>query len=228
MMTRDTTSEVGGLNGRKSPFTLTGLAVGGLLSLFVGLAAPFAVIMLQGSYMALNSSSPGAIFLFFLFTLFINSLFRAVKRRFALSRADLVMVYVMLLMAVTVPTQAFVGYLIPVISGLYYYSTPENNWVELFGRHTKGWLVPQDFEVVRDLHEGLPPGESIPWDAWYPVLGSWYVFFLALSLMVICASTVLHRQWSQHERLAYPMVQVPLQMIGQGQVPFSVETHRLA
>jgi len=201
----------------RSPFTFAGLAVGGLLSLFVGLAAPFAVIMLQGSFMALNSSSPGAIFLFFVFTLFINTLLGAITRRLSLSRADLVLVYVMLLMAITVPTQAFVGYLIPVIGGLYYYATPENDWAELFGAHTKPWLVPQDFEVVRGLHEGLPPGESIPWEAWYPILGSWYAFFLALSFLMICAATILHRQWSQSERLAYPMVHVPLQMIGDGE-----------
>ena len=202
---------------RRSPFSIWGLVIGAGFSLFIGLSAPFAVIMLQGSFMAINSSSPGAIFLFFVFTLFINTLLGAVKRRFALSRADLVLVYVMMLMAITVPTQAFVGYLIPVISGLYYYATPENNWATLFGEHTKSWLVPQNYEVVRSLHEGLAPGESIPWDAWYTVLASWYVFFLALSFLMICASTILHRQWSQNERLSYPMVQVPLQMIGDGE-----------
>jgi hypothetical protein len=202
----------------KSPFTWKGLTLGALLSFFVGVGAPYAVIMLQGSFMAINSSSPGAIFIFFVLAVLFNGLFILARRRQILSRGDLVMVYIMLLLASAVPTQAFVGYLIPVISGLYYYASPENNWAETFFPYVTPWLAPQDYQVVKDLHEGLAPGASIPWGAWTETLGYWYAFFLALSFMMICLSTILHRQWSVHERLAYPMVQLPLNMVeGTGQ-----------
>jgi hypothetical protein len=204
----------------RSPFTWKGIAVGAVLSLLVGIGAPYGIIFLQGSYMALNSSSPGAIFLFFFFTLVVNTLLGGLRRRLALSRADLVLLYVMLLMAVTVPTQAFVGYLIPVISGLYYYASPENKWGELFAPHVPRWLTPQDQEAVRALHEGLAPGEAIPWSAWVEPLGYWYVFFLVLSFMMICMGVILHRQWSSNERLAYPMVELPLRMIDEGEGGF--------
>ena len=206
--------------GSRSPFTWKGVIVGAVLSLFVGIGAPYGIIFLQGSYMALNSSSPGAIFLFFLFTLLVNTLLGSLRRRLALSRADLVLLYVMLLMAVTVPTQAFVGYLIPVISGLYYYASPENKWGELFEPHVTRWLAPQDREAVRALHEGLAPGEAIPWEAWVEPLGYWYAFFLVLSFMMICMGVILHRQWSANERLAYPMVELPLRMIDEGEGGF--------
>ena len=203
----------------KSPFTLKGLLVGALFSFFMGLGAPYAVIMLQGSFMAINSSSPGAIFLFFVLVFFINAFLFFIRRQFALNKADLVMIYIMLLIASAVPTQAFVGYLIPVISGLYYYATPENNWAEVFFPYVTEWLAPQDYQVVKDLHEGLPPGEAVPWGAWQETLGFWYIFFLALSFMMICMSAILHRQWSRHERLAYPMVQLPMQMLEEGEGP---------
>ena len=196
-----------------SLFTWKGFAVGGLLSLCIGLGAPYAVIMLRGSYMAINSTSPGALFLFFLLVIGANSLLRAIDRRFALGKADLVLIYAMLLLASAVPTQAFVGYLIPVISGLYYYATPENRWGELFFPHVTSWLAPQDRQTVIDLHEGLPPGAELPWGAWTETLGYWYAFFLALSFMMLCMSSIFHRQWSQNERLAYPMVQLPLQLV---------------
>ena len=61
-------------------FTWRGFAVGTLLALGIGVGAPYAVIMLQGSYMALNSSSPGAIFLFFVLVVVINTLLRALGR----------------------------------------------------------------------------------------------------------------------------------------------------
>lgn len=203
-------------------FTWRGFAVGGLLALGIGMGAPYAVIMLQGSYMALNSSSPGAIFLFFVLVVLVNTLLRALGRGLALGQADLVLIYAMMLLASAVPTQAFVGYLIPIISGLYYYATPENNWGEIFFPHVTPWLVPQDRQAIVDLHEGLPPGESIPWGAWSETLSYWYVFFLVLSFMMLCMSSILHRQWSQHERLAYPMVQLPLKMVEEGRPGFKL------
>ena len=54
-------------------FTWRGFAVGTLLALCIGAGAPYAVIMLQGSFMALNSSSPGAIFLFFVLVVVVNT-----------------------------------------------------------------------------------------------------------------------------------------------------------
>jgi hypothetical protein len=205
-----------------SSFTWKGFAVGGLLSLGIGLGAPYAVIMLRGSFMAINSSSPGALFLFFLLVFAANPLLRTLGRRFALGKADLILVYAMLLLASAVPTQAFVGYLIPVISGLYYYATPENRWSEFFFPHVTPWLAPQDRQAVVDLHEGLPSGAEIPWGAWSETLGYWYVFFLVLSFMMLCMGTVLHRQWSQNERLAYPMVQLPLKMVEEGSTGFKL------
>ena len=203
-------------------FTWRGFAVGALLALGIGVGAPYAVIMLQGSYMALNSSSPGAIFLFFVLVVGVNTLLRALGRGFALGRADLVLIYAMLLLASAVPTQAFVGYLIPIISGLYYYATPENRWGEIFFPHVTPWLAPQDRQAIVDLHEGLPPGKSIPWGAWSETLSYWYVFFLVLSFAMLCMSSILHRQWSQHERLAYPMVQLPLKMVEEGRPGFKL------
>ena len=203
-------------------FTWRGFAVGALLALCIGVGAPYAIIMLQGSFMALNSSSPGAIFLFFVLVVVVNTLLRALGRGLALGRADLVLIYAMMLLASAVPTQAFVGYLIPIVSGLYYYATPENNWGEIFFPHVTPWLVPQDRQAIVDLHEGLPPGESIPWAAWSETLSYWYVFFLVLSFMMLCMSSILHRQWSQHERLAYPMVQLPLKMVEEGRPGFKL------
>ena len=44
-------------------------------------------------------------------------------------------------------------------------------------------------------------------------LACWYGFYLMLSFTMICMGVVLRRQWSHHERLAYPMTQLPIGMI---------------
>ena len=58
---------------QSASFTWRGFAVGALLALCIGAGAPYAIIMLQGSFMALNSSSPGAIFLFFVLVVGVNT-----------------------------------------------------------------------------------------------------------------------------------------------------------
>ena len=208
----DAVSEAADVPSR-SPFSLTGLAVGAVMSFAVGAGATYGAFYLQGSRMSLNSTTPIALFYFFFLVGLVHLGVAAARRRFDLPAADLVLIYIMMTLAAAVPNQAFVGTLLPVIAGYFYYATPANGWVELFGADLPGWLLP-DAEAAALMHEGLAEGAAIPWAAWLEPLGYWYAFFLALGLMMICLNTILHRQWSVHERLEYPMVQLPLAMIG--------------
>ena len=85
-------------------------------------------------------------------------------------------------------------------------------------------MVPQDFQAIKSYYEGLPQGAAIPWGVWVEPMGWWLSFIIVLSFMLICMSAILHRQWSVHERLTYPMVQLPQNMIDKGEDP----TARLA
>ena len=38
------------------------------------------------------------------------------------------------------------------------------------------------------------------------VIGGMVLSIVAMGFMLICTSAILHRQWSVHERLAYPMM----------------------
>ena len=196
-----------------SPFTAKGFFVGAILSVLVSMAAPYVVFVLQASAMGINSSSPGAIFFFFILVFVVNVILGLVKRGLSLGRGDLVLVYAMLTMAVTAPTYNFLNYLIAMVTGPYYLATPENEFAQVYQPYIAEWMVPQDEAAIVGLFEGLPQGAPIPWGAWAEPLSYWFAFFLALSFMLICMGTILHRQWSQHERLSYPMVQLPMQMI---------------
>ena len=143
----------------------------------------------------------------------VNAIVAVLARNVQLSKADLVMIYCMLLMAVTVPTWGLMFFLIGTLVYPFYYATPENNYVELFHDFIPSWMVPQDFQAIKDYYEGLPQGAAIPWGVWVEPMGWWLALIVAMSLMLICMSAILHRQWSVHERLTYPMVQLPQNMI---------------
>ena len=197
---------------KNNHFSIRGLGLGVILSMIIGLIAPYGIVF-NYYWIGFNPSSPAAIFFFFILTFIVNVIVRMLHKQFELSRADLVLIYCMLLMAVTVPTWGLMFFLIGTLVYPFYYATPENNYAELFFDIIPAWMVPQDGEAIKYYYEGLPDGLNIPWNAWLEPMSWWLSFIFALSLMLICMSSILHRQWSVHERLAYPMVQLPQNMI---------------
>ena len=197
-----------------SAFSLRGLSVGVLLCLAIGLVGPYWTVF-KYMWIGFNPSSPGAIF-FFMITVFLSAIVGLISRRLPLSKADLVLIYCMLLMAVTVPTWGLMFFLLGTMVYPYYYATPENHFAELLHTNIPSWMVPQDARAIKDYYEGMPKGATIPWEAWVEPMGYWLALAVVMSFMLICMSAILHRQWSVHERLTYPMMQLPQQMIEDG------------
>ena len=199
-----------------SPFSLRGLLIGTALSLAIGLLAPYGIVF-NYFWIGFNPSSPGALFFLFVLAFIVNSIFGLIGRRSELAKADLVLIYCMLLMAVTVPTWGLMFFLIGTMVYPFYYATPENNYADLFYDYIPAWMVPQDYQAIKDYYEGLPQGAPIPWAVWIEPMGWWLALIVAMSFMLICMSAILHRQWSVHERLTYPMVQLPQNMMEKGE-----------
>jgi len=67
-----------------------------------------------------------------------------------------------------------------------------------------------DPAVTEPLLIGPSRGETIglseiPWDAWWPVLRLWGGLILLVGVASLALVVVVHRQWSQHELLPYPI-----------------------
>ena len=122
--------------------TFRSLLVGVLLSLFVGIGAAYVKLMIGGTSPAHNFSTPIALFGFFVFVAGINATLGLLRKSLALRRGELATVYIMAMIAAAIPTIGFTSYVLPVISGVYYYATPENDWVQLLHPHIPRWMVP--------------------------------------------------------------------------------------
>ena len=168
--------------------------------------------------MALNISVPIAFFVFALFAGLVNPLLGLIHQRLMLRRAEMGIVFIMAMMAATVPTEGYVEHMVPKIASVFYYATPENDWVDLIHPYMKGWIAPLDGEAVQHFFEGSPAGVSIPWGAWIQPLCYWALFFLTLCFVMVCTMVILRRQWIDHERLVYPLVKLPLEMIEEGRL----------
>ena len=196
-----------------NPVTLRAIVIGALISMAIGAIVPYTNMIINGTLLAHNFSTPAALFLFFVFTGGINVLLGLLRPGFALARGELAVVYIMAMLATSIPTIGFTENLLPIIAGLYYYATPENNWAELIHPHVPEWIAPNDPLAVKAFFEGLPEGMAVPWDAWFYPLLYWCSFIVSLFWVSICGMVILRRQWVEHEKLIYPLVQVPLEMI---------------
>ena len=164
--------------------------------------------------MTLGTSTVGALFLLFFLAGVINPLLKLVHPRAGLNRGELLLIYIMMVMASPLPV-FFAGRFIGTILTPFYFATPENDWHTLIQPHIADWLEPRDLAIMWPFYEGLEQGQSIPWAGWLPMFLRWAPLVWALFLAMIAAMAILRKQWNDYERLTYPLVQVPMALTEQ-------------
>ena len=194
-------------------FTVRAFAAGTLLSLVISMGFSYARLVFSTAGMSSDHITAAALLLFFLLTAFANPLLKLIRHPWGFNRGELAVIYIMMIVASTIPTWGFSGNLVAMLPAVYYYATPENDWAELLHPHIRSWMVLEDPDAIQFFYEGLPEGRSVPWDAWLVPLTAWGTFIVAIYLMMIAAMVLIRRQWVEHERLLFPLMQVPLDMI---------------
>ena len=197
-------------------FSAKALVAGTLGSLCIAVGAPYGNMVIRGSYMSIDFSAAGALFLFFVLTGLFNALLTRLAAPVALGRCELIVAYIMMLTASAIPTMGLSEYWLTIITGAQYYATPENEWALLILPHLPEWITPQDPEAIKWFYEGAPRTTGVPWAAWSGPLCYWAILIIALYLVMISSMVIMRRQWVERERLVYPLVQVPLAMVQSG------------
>ena len=186
--------------------------------LAAGLAV-LATVCYLGYYLPLESVdvyTPGFWFITFLvLSALIDVPVVAAGGSLALNRAELVLVYVMLLMVSALCTMGMSEQLLPIITAFFYYAAPENKWAEKLLPHFPDYpLLVDDGSDNQAFYEGVgASGAHIPYSAWVEPLVWWSIFLLALYAAMISIAVILRRQWMERERLAYPLTQVGMAMV---------------
>lgn len=190
--------------------SLRAFLIGLGLCALLGVWLTYNRMVVQGPFMGWYFLDRGVLFVFFCLAVLLNPLLALLKRRYALGRGELLAIYAMLLLLM--PAWAMTRALLGFMTGVTYYASPEMRHLEAVLPYSLPWLAVLDSEPVRWLYEGLPKGGSVPWWAWVVPLWSWGSFLVALFVVLGCLSVVLRKQWEEHERFAFPIMQVPLAM----------------
>ena len=194
--------------------TYRGLVIGTLGCVVTGAGFNYACYVLDIWALAGWHYTIGANLMLFLMALFINPVLGLFNRNWMLSQAELAQVYVMWIVGSVVSSTGLIGYLLPHITTMAYYVSPENTWAEAVLPFIPDWVVPSHHaQDIRGFYEGSGDG-SIPWDIWLPALVvGWAPLVMCLYIAMICSVVILRKQWMDHERLGYPMMQLPISMM---------------
>ena len=178
----------------------------------VALFGPYNSLVLTGSYMTVDFTTAAAVFLLFFVSLFVNGLLRRLAPRLSFCSGELFIAYVMSAIACSICSMGLTLYLIPILAAVSYFASPQNQWAEMVHPFVPSWLVPHGNEAIRGFYEGIPREQAIPWGVWLKPLLAWLPVLLGLYLVMISLAMLFRKQWIEHERLAYPLAQLPLVM----------------
>lgn len=151
---------------------------------------------------------------FILFVLVCSNL--AMKKWFsqwAFSQGELLTVYIMLNLASTVCATDMIQVLMPMLGHVSWFASPENEWQELFGRYIPKWLTVSDTSVLYGYYNGESTFfETYKIKAWIGPILWWTSFFFVLIFVMFCINILVRRQWTEREKLTYPIAQLPYQL----------------
>jgi len=149
--------------------------------------------------------------------LLANRLLRRFAPRQILSQVELITIYVMINIGSALVGHDSIQILVSMMPYAGYFATKENNWGRLFVDRLPDSLVVKDPVAAKHFYTGQQslwdPVNYGPWIV--PVLW-WTLFILVLMGMFLCLNVLLRKQWTEKEKLSYPLVQLPLDMTAEG------------
>ncbi len=121
------------------------------------------------------------------------------------ARAPILAIYLFLAMAAAVVSTASMSFFFAFI-------TVPTHQFPAIAQWFPAWFAPADKEAVESMYRGTW-GRGVPWQVWAMPLLAWGSFLFVLMVTLFAALSLLRRPWMEAERLAYPMVQIPLRLL---------------
>jgi hypothetical protein len=144
-------------------------------------------------------------------------------RRVGLTRRELMTVHALVLVATPLLGAGVLFYVLSTVVTYYYLAHALATW-DAFLPFLPTWFGPSSELATQGYFMGRA---AVPWGEWAVSLVAWSSFLLCLFGASVCLLVLVQRQWIKHERLAFPLAQIPLEMVeetgagGAGRLPRS-------
>ena len=107
--------------------------------------------------------------------------------------------------------------LVSTLGHAFWFATPENDWKDLFWRYIPRWLAVTDKNVLSGYYEGdstLHTKQHLL--GWLTPVMNWFAFLFVMLFVMVCITVIVRRPWTEDEKLAYPIIQLPARMTSAG------------
>lgn len=190
--------------------------VGIAFSVGAVLLVSYSELVVKEIQIAICQFNPAALGLLFLLVA-LNSVISWIIRRPFLRPHEVLVVYTMTVLAAMISSRGLMEKLLPALVAINYFANPQNRWAEAFFPHIPKWLVPFDPKGM----EAQPPAKyfyegsngMVIWGEWLSPLIAWSIVVAGVWMCFLAIATIWRRQWSDHEKLNFPLTQPPLQLI---------------
>lgn len=172
------------------------------------MAATFLEFQTGSAHLAM-SNLPLVVLMPFVVWLTINVVLKRVAPRLSMTSGELRLMFSTLWVGGSFAGYNWATQWVGTMAAPRYYASPENRWTELIFDHLPWWMYPTSVPgVVEGFYLGVEgPAPMLAW------LGpTFWATTAGLSMMAIGLgiTAVFQRHWSDHERLTYPLAEVPL------------------
>jgi len=197
--------------------TIRAFILGLLGVIFVCSATYFNDVILWNTYI-ISGELPTAVYgILIIFLVFLRPLFRKMSRWLALSRKEITVILVMTIISCAIPAGHLMRHLpgMMIIPHQVYESEPGWKSRDVMQYVPDGMLVDASTNretVVSGWISGLSTANKhinpseVPWYAFKKTFIFWIPIILSLWIALIGLALVVHRQWSDHEHLPYPLM----------------------
>lgn len=148
-----------------------------------------------------------------------NSLLQMVAPRRALNRMEILVLYVMIGVSSGIVGEQYMAVLIPSLADPFWYADDINRWRMRLFPHLPTYAMVSDPVAVRNLYEGSSSfylrENFLPW------LGPgllWAGFVAVTQLMCLGLNVLMRRQWTDYEKLSFPLVEIPMNITTRGAI----------
>ena len=196
--------------------TLRAFFVGTLLLAASAIAITYNDYGLSNTYLSGGNHFPIiVVFVVIMIPLAVNPILRLIEPVWVFTQREIIVIWCMMAAGIGIPASGLMRYLLPFMVAPFYYTTPDSKWANTFHELIPDWLVPSKdvaSVTVTAFYEGLQKGQDLPWRAWVVPFFAWGIVLMAAYLMMFCLTAIIRKQWVEHERLTFPLAQIPLEI----------------
>jgi hypothetical protein len=155
---------------------------------------------------------PTVIFVLFIMAI-LNLILIRYARSFSLKPHEMATIYIMLSIGTSLFGHDLLRQLIPMMTNPFWFATPENEWEDLFFRYIPRWLTMDDKYALEEYYKGESnffTEQNIK--AWFVPVLAWTGFIVVFLFGMLCINIIIRKQWTENEKLSYPIIRLPLEI----------------